>query len=130
VNKEIKEKWIAALESGDYEQGTVTLRTVDGRYCCLGVLCELAIEAGVKVEKSTDVVGRTWYNDGVNMEQSVPPPAVLMWAGLPINKPNPEVSGYQVEDGDGIVTYESLAEINDYTNAGFAGIAKIIREEL
>ena len=41
MDKELKEKWVAALRSGDYGQTTGCL--VDGRgHCCLGVLCEVA----------------------------------------------------------------------------------------
>jgi hypothetical protein len=36
--KEMKRKWITALRSGEYKQGTGALKTDDGRYCCLGVL--------------------------------------------------------------------------------------------
>ena len=41
MNPEIKAKWLEALRSGKYEQGTSYLR--DGEsYCCLGVLCEIS----------------------------------------------------------------------------------------
>lgn len=33
-------EWIAALRSGKYPQGIGSLNR-DGRYCCLGVLCEV-----------------------------------------------------------------------------------------
>lgn len=39
-----RERWLQALESGDYEQGRNYMRRdVDGRrfYCCMGVACEL-----------------------------------------------------------------------------------------
>ena len=35
------EKWLAALRSGDYQQGTGQLKNGD-RYCCLGVACEIS----------------------------------------------------------------------------------------
>jgi hypothetical protein len=37
----ILDKWLTALESGDYKQGHGRLRTDQG-FCCLGVLCEVA----------------------------------------------------------------------------------------
>ena len=40
MNKEYKEKWIAALRSGKYKQGTGSLRKND-KFCCLGVLCDI-----------------------------------------------------------------------------------------
>ena len=41
MNKEWKDKWIAALQSGTYQQGSGRLRTRDDEYCCLGVLCDV-----------------------------------------------------------------------------------------
>ena len=37
---EFKKPWIEALRSGKYEQGFKYLNR-DGKYCCLGVLCDL-----------------------------------------------------------------------------------------
>lgn len=45
MNEKIKKQWVAALESGRYEQTTSTLReNTKGKkysYCCLGVLCNV-----------------------------------------------------------------------------------------
>lgn len=38
MNQEIKAKWLEALRSGRYEQGTGRLRSIVDKYCCLGVL--------------------------------------------------------------------------------------------
>lgn len=46
ISKELKDKWVAALRSGDYKQGIGCLKYKDKegtlRYCCLGVLAEVA----------------------------------------------------------------------------------------
>jgi hypothetical protein len=42
VNKQLKEAWIEALRSGEYEQGKQQMETKDGRLCCLAVLCRVA----------------------------------------------------------------------------------------
>lgn len=49
MNKRIKKLWVAALRSGKYKQGTGQLRRgrIDPRYCCLGVLENLAVKANV-----------------------------------------------------------------------------------
>jgi hypothetical protein len=47
MNQEVKEKWVAALRSGDYEQGKSHLRE-NGKYCCLGVLCNTVNPDGWK----------------------------------------------------------------------------------
>ncbi len=46
MDADLKQRWVAALRSGQYEQGTdylVSEHPDAGRaqYCCLGVLCEL-----------------------------------------------------------------------------------------
>lgn len=45
-----KKKWIEALRSGKYKQGRAALKEVRGKtakYCCLGVLCDLAARDGL-----------------------------------------------------------------------------------
>jgi hypothetical protein len=41
MNKTIKKKWIEALESDKYRKGKGRLKSNDGSYCCLGVLCDI-----------------------------------------------------------------------------------------
>jgi hypothetical protein len=41
MNKELKAKWLEALRSGKYEQGQRSLKSLDRKYCCLGVLCDI-----------------------------------------------------------------------------------------
>ena len=41
MKRELKTKWIEALRSGNYKQGTSHLRTIDDCYCCLGVLADV-----------------------------------------------------------------------------------------
>ena len=48
MDKALKNKWIKALRSGKYRQGTGRLKLMY-RYCCLGVLA--------------DIQGATWCND-------------------------------------------------------------------
>lgn len=40
MDAELKRKWVAALRSGEYEQGQFALENA-GRFCCLGVLCKV-----------------------------------------------------------------------------------------
>ena len=42
INTDLAKKWVAALRSGNYVQGQNRLRNSEGKYCCLGVLCEVA----------------------------------------------------------------------------------------
>jgi hypothetical protein len=40
MNPEIKAKWLEDLRSGKFKQTEGTLKSTEGGYCCLGVLCE------------------------------------------------------------------------------------------
>ena len=51
MKKEIADKWVAALRSGEYKQTRGILANYNRtEHCCLGVLCELAIEDGVGLQ--------------------------------------------------------------------------------
>lgn len=75
MNPEIKKAWIADLRANGDKQGKSWLRHED-KFCCLGRLCELAVEA--------DVLDRTrnGYSVGAYEEISVLPDNVRAWAGL------------------------------------------------
>lgn len=45
MNPEIKQRWVAALRSGEYPQAKSALRSSDG-FCCLGVLCDVIAPDG------------------------------------------------------------------------------------
>ena len=51
MREHVKDKWVAALRDGGFEQTDGILQDGTG-YCCLGVLCVLAEEDGVYVEKA------------------------------------------------------------------------------
>lgn len=73
MKRRIKRDWIRALKSGEYKQGKERLRRA-GRYCCLGVLCDLyAKERGIEADM------RGLSEDGAN---ELPSRAVLEWAGI------------------------------------------------
>lgn len=48
--KVMKEAWINALRSGRYKQGKKALKTIDGEYCCLGVL-QMVVSGEVETYK-------------------------------------------------------------------------------
>ncbi len=49
MEKELKDKWVAALRSGEYRQGKYELYDRDESFCCLGVLCAVA---GIGIDAS------------------------------------------------------------------------------
>lgn len=85
MKTEIKTQWLTALRSGEYEQGQERLHRNygDGRneYCCLGVLCELAVKEGV----TTRTHRGEGYGYGKNADTTHLPDEVLKWSGIPGN---------------------------------------------
>jgi hypothetical protein len=56
VKREIRDAWVKALRSGDYAQGKQLLHYVTEheveRFCCLGVLSDLAFKSGIVTKES------------------------------------------------------------------------------
>lgn len=64
---EIQEKWLTALESGNYKQGIDYLRSLDDTYCCLGVACEVMGIEPVKGIRAHEYNGWSWLLMTVNL---------------------------------------------------------------
>lgn len=83
MDPDIKQRWVAALRSGEYPQTTGRLRA-DDAYCCLGVLCDLYDSSGwVKIDPGS---GHIFQPGGA---VTALPADVCLWAGL--DSGNPEV---------------------------------------
>lgn len=106
MNIEVKQQWVAALRSGEYQQGRGVLRK-DDKFCCLGVLCDIS-ELYTWSDKGRDIS----YGQHV----FTLPNAVKDWAGLEEN--NPVLPGYN-----------TLSNVND-AGKSFQEIADIIEREL
>lgn len=91
MKPEVKEKWVAALRSGEYQQGLNVLAHRDDEgamsYCCLGVLCDLAVKDGVAVDVQSDADGDLTF-EGM---EALPPSSVLNWARLRLENPEVQV---------------------------------------
>lgn len=111
MNKEIKEKWIAALESDEYRQTQGYLKDRGG-FCCLGVLCDL-------YSKETDT---PWQiEDGLCVmggSSGVLPTEVMEWSNIPNAWGDHQNKEYVIQ---------SLTAYND-NGKNFKEIAEIIRE--
>lgn len=111
------EKWVAALESGEYKQGREKLRSSNDEFCCLGVACDLAAEAGVIDPPTLDVVdGAVLVYDG---EVYFLPNPVREWLGLRSD----QGTYYDEQSNQG-----TLACDNDENGLTFEEIAQIIRK--
>lgn len=119
----IHNEWANRLESGRYRRGHGYLRraTEDGdEYCCLGVLCEIAVEAGIVIRRGssrgTSAYGRV---DGLTTNSCLPE-AVAEWAQVTrmgeLRVMDPEVGG-------------SLVYLNDGAMWSFEKIAQVIRDD-
>jgi hypothetical protein len=132
MNPEIKKKWVKALRSRDYQQGTRALHVKrDGTetFCCLGVLCDLAAKEGVaEPSPVSTVAGVTTVM--YDKQSAFLPRSVQEWSEIPSNngylsdEPDVVVEG---EDGVGSISFNSLVGLND-EGATFAQIADIIEK--
>jgi hypothetical protein len=120
MKKEIAEKWVQALRSGEYRQGRGVLCDIyDGkrRFCCLGVLCEVAINSGLKIEtKEKEKYGALVMNYA--RSHIFLPESVRNFTEM--HSINGEIF---LEEYGGKV---SLADLNDHKNFSFESIANVI----
>jgi len=111
MNKKIKKEWIAALRSGKYKKGRNKLKSRANQYgtpyCCLGVLCDIAIKHNIV---DTDVFDN----------ETTLPSSVYEWAGLDSHNPR------LYRDKDDV----TCTEANDDKKLSFAEIADLIEKNL
>ena len=85
MNKAVKDKWVAALRSGDYRKGRYQSRSIEDRYDAGGVLCDLAVREGIieapqkygRGREGALFFGYTYGGLAVGI-----PPEVEDWAGI------------------------------------------------
>lgn len=115
MNPEVKEKWLEALRSGEYKQGRTMLKQGQSpdnlKYCCIGVLCELAAKDGVidnSVKSSFDPI----YS--FNEKECLIPDEVARWAGLKTLRTTSGSTLYQLNDFG-----KSFSDISDVIEEDF-----------
>lgn len=116
-NERNMRQWIVALRSGDYFQGQEKLRYLApnpedaelaavARWCCMGVVCDVAVRDGLEMRVQSTSTGRTRYNSSAVLM----PMAVFQWLGL-----NPEEhtrTRFQEDGWDVIITTGEIAILN------------------
>lgn len=130
MNPEIKAKWVAALRSGEYTQGTCFLKQESDHphaFCCLGVLCDIAAKEGIIEWEVQTWHGRsTWHAASTktlhdkNSERL--PFCVTEWAGLYDVDPD-----LMLSDSRRSVR---VSELNDNVRLDFERIAELIEGQL
>lgn len=104
MNPSIKQAWAEALRSGKYQQGKESLCN-NGKFCCLGVLTDLYIQAN----------NQQWHHDvggcySFETEGGILPFSVQQWAG--IDTPNPYFAGnYATGWNDDGASFEEIADL-------------------
>ena len=140
MNPEIKALWLTALRSGDYEQGKGALIEVTGegqrKYCCLGVLCDLAAKAGIvkqaESRRSTLPAFGGEYTDDDGDEQysesgAILPTGVMLWSEMETQKGEfDKRHTFPYMYGDVQVNASCLSEVNDCAGWDFNQIADLI----
>lgn len=116
MKEEVKQAWVEALESGEYEQGFGWLRqTVNGKtcHCALGVLGDLAVKAGL-AEWLEGVPGTAFLRAGDSEE----------FCSLPDGLPDDwlPLEGDDAKVGEGVY----VSGLND-NGTSFAQIAALLR---
>lgn len=128
MNSQVKEKWIAALRSGEYQQGINSLRSNQG-FCCLGVLCDLYAKehnenwehVNAYSEQNTKAKD-SWY---FQEETQYLPEKVMNWAQLEDNNPEVKI----LDKDDNLIQYDVLSMMND-EGVSFSFIADTIERYL
>jgi len=113
MKKSIAKKWVKALRSGAYQQGTSQLVDENDNFCCLGVLCNLAVDEGIG-EWVRGSGGWVFKTEG-DVDDQVLPLEVRLWAGM-------SSTAGEIKD-------DCLTELND-TGKSFKEIASIIEKNV
>lgn len=117
MKKEVADKWVAALRSGEYAQTRELLRDRQG-FCCLGVLCDISGQGQWKQYEGEDSdsvnVGAHEYHVGEKAALGLLGPEVIEWAGMMAGN----VSGEYGSDTTALsfkndmgVTFDEIADI-------------------
>lgn len=120
MNQEVKQLWIADLRANPDLQGKNALRTQDGKFCCYGRLCELAVKAGV-IPEPIILFDNDFGKYGKDSRTGYPPKEVMVWAELP--EEHREIKGT-------INGYQEPLSVHNDTGATYAQIADAIENEL
>lgn len=130
LKPEVKTAWVTALRSGEYMQTSHVLTRAQESYCCLGVLCDLAVKEGYGNWEPYDGDEGYQYEgpDGIT-DGGIPPDSITEWAfGTPlVDRPfRVEVAIHDGDEAEGI----HLADLNDQHGYTFEMIADLIEEQM
>lgn len=127
MKKEIAERWVEALRSGEYNQGEACLRN-NSNFCCLGVLCDLYVKDG-----HGHWEGKFGEKE-LDLHSATLPSTVIDWAGMkdsdgyitPKYNDDTQITLWHLNDGiprEGLIVGEEKSELK----LSFDEIADIIQ---
>lgn len=122
MNQDIKARWVEALRSGDYSQTKEVLKGAEG-YCCLGVLCEIAVKDGIVIERDGVYIS---VEDESDFNHAELPDAVVEWAELPNYNPATTVDYTRPRPAERKALF---SELNDDMDYDFNQIAEAIESD-
>ena len=122
MKTEVKIKWLTALRSGEYKQGKGQLCN-DGRFCCLGVLTDIAVKEGIGEWSSPEGI----YWSGYRWTGTELPIRVAEWAGGLYPDPTVSLDPKGAKGTFGGRT--TLSALND-KGVSFSNIADLIEAQL
>lgn len=133
-NRDVISKWADALESGKYKQTVGSLHRVEegvhgepAGYCCLGVLCDLAVEEGI-IPAPRRRGSINWYGEDHDVSDIHLPYKVMYWAGLPGPTPMAKHTVPKWDEDNMEEVEELLTVMNDEAEMKFPQIAQVIRD--
>ncbi|WP_353707263.1 hypothetical protein ABRQ22_14750 [Cellulosimicrobium sp. ES-005] len=137
LKPEVKAAWLEALRSGEYTQTRGVLERTVGEgpslpvgFCCLGVLCKVAVDAGAAVREASSIRAR-YGVDGERFSLYGPVFEIAEWAfespdGAVWEVPTPDAISERLGGSPTV----SLAGLNDDFGYTFAQIADLIEQHL
>lgn len=126
MKPEIAKIWVDALRSGKYDQGISVLRDKDNKFCCLGVLCELAVKEGI-IDTPVLMDDNREYYIYEKHSYGVLPNNVQEWAGMKNS------NGRYTDTFDSNGNYVQILALyihNDRDKMNFNQIADIIEQNM
>lgn len=127
MNSEVKKKWLNALRSGEYKQGTNFLHKIlndEHMFCCLGVLCDLYLKENPDKnwELNLNTIDGKRGVHSLSDSKRMLPTEVIVWAGMDVEeRANMEMKLSNHNDG----YYDK-----HFVSTPFSEIANIIEAEM
>ena len=133
MKKDIMELWVKALRSGEYEQGRGYLQH-DGKFCCLGVLCEVMIDSDMPLDRQGhyNIINgekhKIMHYGSVELgrdQSATLPIEVMKWSDWSLSSINGAI-----RFGDEITTLTALNDSGEFTFNQIADVIEYFYEDL